>query len=180
MSPSLAAETTAPNSAAANYRTDCGIFRLASERLLMRYFEDIAIGDEETFGRWTVTRDEIVSFARKWDPQRFHVDPEAAKKSVHGGLIASGFHTVAVAMRLWVDEYLDDVANMGARYLSELAWHEPVRPGDTLAVSGEVLDETIPEHTDGHGYLDYELTARVDDQAVMTMVTDLVVQRRGD
>lgn len=146
----------------------------------MDHFEDIAVGDEATFGERTLTKAEIVSFAEKWDPQRFHVDPEAAAESVHGGLIASGFHTVAVAMRLWVDEYLHDVANMGARYLSELAWHEPVRPGDTLVVSGEVLDKTTPEHTDRYGYLDYELSAHVDDEAVMTMVTDLVVQRRDD
>ncbi|WP_226005883.1 MaoC/PaaZ C-terminal domain-containing protein [Natrinema salinisoli] len=146
----------------------------------MQYFEDIEIGAETTFGERTLTEDEIVSFARKWDPQRFHVDPEAASESVHGGLIASGFHTVAVAMRIWVNEYLRDVANMGARYLSELAWHEPVRPGDTLVISGEVLDKTTPEHTDSHGYLDYELSARVDGEPVMTMVTDLVVQRRRD
>jgi acyl dehydratase len=146
----------------------------------MRYYENIAIGDEATFGERTLTEDEIVSFARKWDPQRFHVDPEAASESVHGGLIASGFHTVAVAMRIWVDEYLNDLANMGARYLSELAWHEPVRPGDTLLISGEVLAKTTPEHTDSHGYLDYELSAHVDDETVMTMVTDLVVRRRND
>ncbi|MDF9745118.1 MaoC/PaaZ C-terminal domain-containing protein [Natrinema salsiterrestre] len=146
----------------------------------MRYYDDIAIGAEATFGERTLTEDEIVSFAEKWDPQRFHVDPEAAAESVHGGLIASGFHTVAVAMRVWVDEYLRDVANMGARYLSELAWREPVRPGDTLVISGEVLDKTAPEHTDGHGYLDYELSASVDGEPVMTMVTDLVVERRSD
>jgi acyl dehydratase len=144
----------------------------------MRYFEDIEVGTRREFGEWTLTADEIVAFAEQWDPQRFHTDPDAAAESVHGGLIASGLHTVAVAMRLWVDSYLDDTANMGARYLSELGWHEPVRPGDTLRIEGEPLATETPDHTDTHGYVDYELTAHVGSETVMTMVSDLVVGRR--
>jgi acyl dehydratase len=146
----------------------------------MRYFEDIAVGETGTFGAETLTTEEIVAFAERWDPQRFHVDEAAAAESIHGEVIASGLHTIGVAMRNWVDAWLDDVANLGARYIQRVEFHDPVHPGDTLAVRGEVLDATVPDHTDSHGYLDYELTAAVDGEPAMTMVTDLVVQRRGD
>jgi acyl dehydratase len=146
----------------------------------MRHFEDIDVGETGTFGSETLTKAEIVAFAEEWDPQRFHVDEAAARDSVHGGLIASGLHTIGVAMSLWVQEWLNDVANLGARYIQQVQFESPVRPGDTLVVEGEVLDATVPEHTDEHAYLDYELTASVDGDPVMTMVTDLVVKRRAD
>ena len=146
----------------------------------MRYFEDIEAGDETTFGEWTVSKDEIVEFARQWDPQPIHVDETAASQSIHGGLIASGLHTIGIAMRLWVDAFLADVANLGARYIKRVQFDEPVRPDDTLVVTGTVLDTTVPEHTDRHGYLDYELAAHVDGDEVMSMVSDLVVQRRDE
>ncbi|MFB6084471.1 MAG: MaoC/PaaZ C-terminal domain-containing protein [Halorientalis sp.] len=146
----------------------------------MRYFEDITVGETGTFGEETLTEAEILAFAERWDPQRFHVDPEAAAESVHGGVIASGLHTIGVAMRNWVEAWLNDVANLGARYIQRVEFHDPVHPGDTLVVRGEVLDATVPDHTDSHGYLDYELAAHVDGEPAMTMVTDLVVQRRDD
>ncbi|WP_136715963.1 MaoC/PaaZ C-terminal domain-containing protein [Halorientalis salina] len=146
----------------------------------MRYFEDLTVGDDATFGEWPVTSEEIVSFAEQWDPQPMHVDEAAAEASVHGGLIASGLHTVGIAMRLWVDEWLVDVANKGARYIQRIEFHEPVRPGDTVVARGEVLEKTTPDHTDSHGYVDYELSAHVDGEPVMTMVTDLVVERGGE
>ncbi|WP_336003050.1 MaoC/PaaZ C-terminal domain-containing protein [Halorientalis halophila] len=146
----------------------------------MRYFEDVDVGETGTFGAETLTKADIVAFAEQWDPQRFHADEEAAAKSVHGGLIASGLHTIGVAMYHWVEGWLDDVANLGARYIREIRFEEPVRPGDTLGIRGEVLEKTVPDHTDGHGYLDYELAAYVDGEPVMTMVTDLVVERHGE
>ncbi|MFB6179456.1 MAG: MaoC/PaaZ C-terminal domain-containing protein [Halorientalis sp.] len=144
----------------------------------MRYFEDIAVGEEASFGEWPVTKAEIVSFAEQWDPQPIHVDEAAASESVHGGVIASGLHTIGIAMRLWVDDWLVDVANKGARFIKRVEFHEPVRPGDTIVATGNVLDKTTPEYTDSHGYFEYELTASVDGEEVMTMVTDLVVERR--
>lgn len=147
----------------------------------MHYFEDMTVGDTETFGEWTVTKDELVSFAEQWDPQPIHVDEEAAAESLHGGLIASGLHTVAIAMRLWVEEYLVDVANLGARGISKLEWHQPVRPGDTLTVSGEVLEKTLPEESKGHGYVDYDLSVHNgDDDHLMTMVSNMAVTRQDD
>ncbi|SDG34333.1 MaoC/PaaZ C-terminal domain-containing protein [Halorientalis regularis] len=146
----------------------------------MRYFEDLTVGETGTFGEATLSEAEILAFAEKWDPQRFHVDPDAAAESVHGGLIASGLHTIGVAMRHWVDEWLSEVANLGARYIQRVEFHEPVRPGDTLLVRGELLAKTTPDHTEAHGYADYELAAHVDGDPAMTMVTDLVVRRRGE
>ncbi|WP_299263450.1 MaoC/PaaZ C-terminal domain-containing protein [Halorientalis sp.] len=146
----------------------------------MRYFQNLSVGESDTFGERALTEAEIVAFAEQWDPQRFHVDAEAAADSVHGGLIASGLHTIAVAMRHWVDGWLSDVANRGARYIQRVEFHRPVRPGDTLVVKGELLEKTVPDHTDDHGYADYKLSAHVDDEPAMTMVTDLVVRQRGD
>lgn len=154
---------------------------LTGETPGMYYFEDCEAGWSETYGSESMTEDGIIAFAEQFDPQPMHTDPEAAAETQYGGLIASGLHTVAVAMRLWVDSYLDDTANMGARYLSELGWHEPVRPDDTLRIEGEPLATETPDHTDTHGYVDYELTAHVGSDAVMTMVSDLVVgQREAD
>lgn len=99
----------------------------------MIYFEDIEVGHTFDLGRYTVTEEEILEFARKYDPQPFHVDPEAAKDSMFGGLIASGWHTASICMRLYVDTILNKSASMGSPGLDQLRWKRPVRPGDTLS-----------------------------------------------
>ena len=147
----------------------------------MQYFEDLPVDEEVTFGEWTLTEDEIVEFASQWDPQPIHVDPEAAAESVHGGIIASGLHTVAIAMRLWVLEWLQDVANLGARGLSELTWHDPVKPGETITVSGRAREKTVPDDSKDHGWVSYELAVSdAEGDRRMTMVSDMAVTRRGD
>ena len=108
-------------------------------------FEDFEPGQVYELGSRTVTEDELVDFARKWDPQPFHVDPEAAKESVFGGLIASGWQTGAIWMRLYVDTMLGAAAR-GSPGIEELRWLAPVRPGDTLAARLTVL-ETTPSAT---------------------------------
>jgi len=107
------------------------------------YFEDLEPGRVHELGSHTVSEEEIVAFARQWDPQSFHIDPEAAKESVFGGLIASGWHTGAMWMRLYVDSLLDGAASMGSPGIEELRWLAPVRPGDTLHGRLTVL-EAIP------------------------------------
>jgi acyl dehydratase len=102
-------------------------------------FEDFEPGQVYELGTRTVTEDEIVAFAREWDPQPFHVDPEAAKDSVFGGLIASGWQTGAIWMRMYVDSMLGSAAR-GSPGIEELRWLAPVRPGDTLAGRLTVLD----------------------------------------
>ena len=104
-------------------------------------FEDFAAGQVYELGRRTVTEVEIVDFARQWDPQPFHVDPEAAKESVFGGLIASGWQTGAIWMRMYVDTMLGSAAR-GSPGIEELRWLAPVRPGDTLTGRLTVLEAT--------------------------------------
>jgi len=113
----------------------------------VRYFEDFAEGDVIEIGSKTVTRDEIVAFAREFDPQPFHVDEEAGASSPFGGLIASGWHTTAMWMRLYVDAILLDSASLGSPGVEELRWLRPVRPGDTLTGRARVL-WTKPSETD--------------------------------
>jgi acyl dehydratase len=105
-------------------------------------FEDFEPGQVYELGSRTVTEAEILEFARQFDPQPFHLDPEAAKESVFGGLIASGWHTGAIWMRLYVDAMLGGAASRGSPGVEELRWLEPVRPGDTLTGSLTVLDVT--------------------------------------
>src|SRR5687768_4851784 len=115
------------------------------------YFEDLEAGQVVDLGSHAVTEEEIVAFARQWDPQPFHVDPEAARDSVFGGLIASGWHTGAMWMRLYVDSLLDGAASMGSPGIEELRWLAPVRPGDTLHGRLTVLEATPSERRRDRG-----------------------------
>ncbi len=99
-----------------------------------RYFEDYVAGSVYEFGSVTVEQDEVIAFARRFDPQVFHVDPESAKGTIYGGLIASGWHTAGLMMRLFTDHYLSKVASLGSPGVDELRWNKPVRPGDDLAI----------------------------------------------
>jgi acyl dehydratase len=104
----------------------------------MYHFEDMAVGWSETYGSHELTEDAIVAFAEQFDPQPMHTDPEAAKETQYGGLIASGLHTIGVATRLMVDHFLNDSANRGGLGMDDLQWHRPTRPGDVLRVRHEV------------------------------------------
>ena len=99
-----------------------------------RYFEDYRVGMVEEFGEVAVTADEIVAFASPYDPQAMHVDPVAAAQGPFGGLIASGWHTIGLMMRLFAEHYLSKVATLPSPGIDELRWARPVRPGDTLRV----------------------------------------------
>lgn len=105
----------------------------------MRYFEDFNAGDVFELGSRSVTKEEILEFAGRYDPQPFHVDEERARESIYGGLIASGWHTASMTMRLLADSILLDAAGMGSPGLDELRWLKPVRPGDTLSARMEIL-----------------------------------------
>jgi len=112
----------------------------------MRYWEDFAAGSVLRLSDYEMTREEIVDFGRRWDPQVFHVDEEAAAASSFGSLVASGWHTVCALMRLYVDEVLLDSASMGSPGLEDIRWLAPVRPGDVLQATVEVV-ETRPSAT---------------------------------
>ena len=109
------------------------------------YFEDFAPGHVHELGSHVVSEEEIVAFARQWDPQPFHIDPQAAKDSVFGGLIASGGHTVAVWVRLYVEAVVLGGGGMGSPGVEELRWPAPVRPGDTRTARLTVLEATPSE-----------------------------------
>ncbi|BBK31326.1 acyl dehydratase [Stella humosa] len=117
----------------------------------MRYFEDFTTGDVYELGSRSVTKAEILDFARQFDPQPFHIDEEAAKDSIYGGLIASGWHTAAMTMRLLVDGILGDAAGMGSPGLDELRWLKPVRADDTLSARMEITSIRASESKPDRG-----------------------------
>jgi acyl dehydratase len=146
---------------------------------MARFFEDIEAGETATFGRYHVTEAEVIEFATQYDPQWFHTDPErAAEESMYGGLIASGWHTAAMTMRMLVDNYLDDIATVGAKGLEELGWRRPVRPGDVLSVETEVLGKD-PERED-RGLLRVRTETTTEDGSTVLVWTALVMVARRD
>jgi len=105
-----------------------------------RYFEDYQPGAVYEYGYITVTEEEILEFARAFDPQPIHVDPEFAARGPFGGLIASGWHTASLAMRLIVSHYLSRVASLASPGIDELRWPAPLRPGDTIRARLEIVE----------------------------------------
>jgi len=112
----------------------------------MRYFEDFQVGQVHEAGPHKVTREEILAFAQQYDPQSFHLDDEAGRRTIYGGIIASGWHTAAISHRLLVDCILKDSAGLGSPGVDELRWIRPVRPDDALSLRVEVV-ELIPSRT---------------------------------
>jgi acyl dehydratase len=112
----------------------------------MRYFEDFKPGEVLELGRHTITREEIIAFARQFDPQVFHVDEEGARQTIFGGLIASGWHTGSLCMRLFCDGVIRDTASLGSPGIDEMRWLKPVRPGDTLSLRMTVA-ECVPSRS---------------------------------
>jgi acyl dehydratase len=104
------------------------------------HFEDFPVGMVLELAGPTLTKESIVEYARRYDPQPFHTDEEAAKHSVFGGLIASGWHTVSLCMRMICDAYVLDAASMGSPGVNEVRWTKPVRPGDTIKLRMTVVD----------------------------------------
>lgn len=117
----------------------------------MQYFEDIEIGAARDLGSHTFTQDAIIAFARQFDPQPFHIDPEAARHSSFGGLVASGWHTAATVMRLLVDAAVDLEASLGSPGFDDLAWLKPVRPGDTIRARMTCTEKTPSRSRPGIG-----------------------------
>jgi len=119
----------------------------------MKYWEDIKVGDTATLGSHTVTEEEILLFARKYDPQPFHIDREAAKRSIFGGLIASGWHSCAIMMRLSVDHMKNEqLAGVGSPGIDSCRFVKPVRPGDTVTVRTEIT-ESWPSRSKPIGFI---------------------------
>lgn len=143
---------------------------------MSRYFEAIEVGETGSFGHYVMEREEMHSFASRYDPQPFHLDEAAAADSMFGGLVASGWHTAAATMRLLVDNYFADSRALGAVGVDELRFPAPVRPGDELSVSVEVLG-TEP-WDDERGLVENSVETSTDDgTTVLTMVGKVLWER---
>jgi acyl dehydratase len=143
------------------------------------YFEDFPVGNVREFVGPPLTEAEIVDFAQKYDPQFFHVDPVRAKDSIYGGLIASGFHTIGICMRLACDGYLLETANMGSPGVREIKWLGPVRPGDQLRLRITAIEATPSRSKPDRGVITHRWDAfNQRDEKVLEMIGLTMLQRR--
>jgi acyl dehydratase len=144
-----------------------------------RYFEDYTPGEAYEFGERTVSEEEIIAYAREFDPQYFHTDPEKAKASRFGGIVASGWHTVSLAMRLYVDHYLSHVASLASPGTDEIRWPNPVRPGDTLRIRVTILDARASRSKPDRGVVRAKLEAlNQRNELVLSMIGISIIGRR--
>ena len=145
----------------------------------MLYFEDFPVGEVAEFGDKQVSAEEIVAFAKDWDPQPFHLDAEAAKHSQIGELIASGWHTGAMLMRMMCDAYLLDAASEGAPGIDEMRWLKPVRPGDRLHARRTTLAARTSQSRPHIGILNFQFDAiNQHGETVLTMKSASFIRRR--
>jgi len=144
------------------------------------YFEDLEIGRETVYGSYEVTREEVLEFARKYDPQPFHLSDEAAAKTHFGRLAASGWHTCAMAMAVIARHVVrDEQAGLGSPGVDELRWLKPVYPGDTLSVTGRILDKTPSRSKPDLGsFRTQTLVANQHDVPVMRFTSIVLIRRR--
>ena len=145
----------------------------------MKYFQGIEVGIPRELGGHTVTAAEITEFAAKYDPLPFHTDPEAATETIHGGLIASGYHSLCLANRILVDEFRTDIAAVAGFGVDDLTWHAPVRPGDELVVPSEITDKRPSKSRPGLGIVENSVTVTRDDEVVLSYRTAGVVERQA-
>lgn len=148
----------------------------------MLYYEDIEIGVVRRFGNKAVTREEVVEFAEKYDPQPFHLDDDAAAKTHFGRLSASGWHTGAMAMRMMVDNMKDhEQAGLGSPGVEDLRWLKPVYPGDTLRCESEVLEKRRSASRPEMGLFKSVLTVfNQHDEPVMSMRSTGLIRVRDE
>lgn len=146
-----------------------------------RYFEDFRPGETIELGYRTVTEAEIIAFARDYDPQTFHIDPEAARHSAFGGIVASGWHTAALFMRLFVDGALKESSALASPGVDELRWLKPVRPGDRLSARITVIDAVPSRSKPDRGLVRHACeVANQHGETVMSMRTLALFGRRRE
>lgn len=143
------------------------------------YWDDFEVGQVLNYGGMTISREQIVEFAREFDPQPFHVDEAAAAASPYGGLIASGWQTAGLFMRMLADNVLNKSTSMGSPGVEYLRWHKPVRPGDTLRVRHTVLEKRPSQNRPTLGLVKNRFeTLNQHDEVVMEMVSIGMFLRR--
>ncbi|MGN6496493.1 MAG: MaoC family dehydratase [Tsuneonella sp.] len=146
----------------------------------MQYFEDIEVGRTASFGHYEVTREEVMAFAAKYDPQPFHLDDEAAARTHFGRLSASGWHTCAMTMSMLVENLKENrQAGLGSPGVDELRWKKPVYPGDTLRVETTVLEKRRSRSRPEMGIFKSKLRVfNQNDEPVLEMISNGLVQVR--
>ena len=143
----------------------------------LQAFEDFPIGRVIDCGTYRVSKDEILDFARQFDPQPHHLDEEAGKQSILGGLSASGWHVCAIAMRLFADAVVLKADNKGGAGAREARWMKPVRPGDLLRMEAEVV-ETKPSQSKPFGFVTFECRIYNErEQVAMVSMTPIIGRR---
>ncbi len=150
-------------------------------QLSERYLEDFAAGQTFGSGRLRIEGERALAFAAEFDPQPFHLDEAAARRSIFGGLTASGWHTAAVTMRLLVETELKPAGGLIGAGLDECRWPRPVRPGDELRVQCEVVEVRPSKSRPAQGLIKLRTTTlNQHDEAVLVYVVNMVVQRRSE
>jgi acyl dehydratase len=146
-----------------------------------RYFEDYVAGSVHEFGPIAVELDEVIEFGKRFVPLSYHTDPDLAKQSIYGGLIASGWHTAALMMRVYTDHYLSKVANLGSPGVDELRWDKPVFPGDELSIRVTVLESRLSSSKPDRGIVrSYLEVLNQNSQVVMNLkMVNFVLSRYG-
>ena len=144
------------------------------------YFEEFHVGRRFTTEPVSLSEREIVGFAEKYDPQPIHTDPAAAAMSVYGGLIASGFQTIAVAAGQWLRTGLQEGTGLGGPGLREIRWLAPVRPGDVLETTVEVADARASRSKPDRGIVQFAYTVRNGTGIVATFTAIILIKRRAD
>lgn len=146
----------------------------------LRYYEDLEVGAKASFGAYDVTREEVVEFASKYDPQPFHLSDEAAAQTYFGRLSASGWHTAAMTMRMTVDHMRTQRnASLGSPGIDELKWLRPVYPGDTLRCESELLEKRLSASRPDMGITKGRTTVfNQHDQPVMTFIANGLIRTR--
>ena len=145
-----------------------------------RWFEGYVPGAVHDLGSVVVDEKEVIAFAQQFDPQPFHLDKERAEKSAFGGLIASGWHTACMAMRLIVDHYLSEVSSEGSPGIDELRWLRPVRPGDQLSVRVTILDARLSRSRPERGIVRSQIeTLNQDEEVVMHLTSTIFIRCRN-
>lgn len=149
-------------------------------RAVMIYFEDLVVGAEREFGTYAVTREEVIEFARKFDPQPFHLSDEAAAQTHFGRLAASGWHTAAMTMAVISRHVVEhEQAGLGSPGIDELRWTKPVYPGDTIHVRGKVIEKRPSRSRPDMGsFRTHTTVTNQDDVPVMSFTSIVLIRRR--
>lgn len=144
-----------------------------------RHFEDLVVGWSNNYGSQTVTEAEIIEFAKKFDPQPFHIDKQAAEDSIFGGIVASGLHTLCLSVRMYTDGFLHDIDLVAGRGLDDVRFENPVYPGDQLSIQVNIVDKETAGTKPSWGNVKIGLeTENQSGDIVLSFIDRSIIRRR--